>query len=444
MSDGQPKTTRSAAGGAPPLDGGAELAAASGESNEGEGEGEHDDDMSVCSSSSSSSGDHRRSNPFTEWYEARGRAEYAYGGFASRSRSILYHPVALPLAVHFHQRQGSKGGSGTAREDHPVGALREYIPDEVRNLLQRASHSDKYDSVLSASHEAWKVRSEKYHRRQEARRAWKDLAEKRRARQQGQQPQPKPKKLKKPCGETLGGLLAAAIRAQVPAGRHPDGMRVVQQQRITDQCDDSLGVITGKIGQIDVLLSGSNQADGPDESAAMLLGVGINTGDWWQVAYHTIATYQKARKEGPFQKGPVLVAILDITTAAEGQTPSSDFRSSKLAVFFSSASRKGGDNAEKADFKIALLWRQACVSLDVASRGLGNALRTACLLPSLLHEVNRLVIDFEYFGPTCSRYGEKASTAHYTVVRTFPCARNSNSNTATGFASLRHALPVHE
>jgi hypothetical protein len=262
--------------------------------------------------------------------------------------------------------------------------------------------------------------SEKYRRRQEARRAWKEVAEGRRAQLHGQQPLPKPKKLKRPCGETLAGLLAAATRAQVPAGRHSDGIRVVHQERITDLYEDSFGVITGKIGQIDVLLSGSNQADGSDESAVMLLGVGINTGDWWQVAYHTIVTYQKAMKEGPFQKWPVLLAMLDITTAAEEQSPSSDFRSSKLALFLSRPSKNSGDDAETSDFKIAMLWRQACVSLDVASRGLGNALRTACLLPSLLHEVNHLVTDFESFGPSCSRYGEKASEAHCAVVRGFP------------------------
>jgi hypothetical protein len=426
MNDGQPKTTRSAAAGAPPLDGGAELAASSGKMNEGEGEGEDGDDMSVCSSSSSSSRDSGASIPFAQWYDARSRVEYAYASIANRLRSVLFHPAALPLAVHFNEREsGEGGGGGTARRDDRAGVLRDYVPDEVRGLLQRAKESSLHDSALSASYAAWKERSEKYHRRQEARRAWKERA-RTPARQRGQHPLPKPNKLKRPCGETLGGLLAATIRAQLAASGPTDGVRVVQQQR-HNQSDtnwyDSLGVITGKIGQIDVLLGGAKRIGGSNESASMLLGVGVDTSDWWQVAYHTIVNYREATNEGPFQKGPVLLAILDITTAREEKLPSSDFRSSKLALFLCSTSKSGGDDAKDDDFKLALLWRQAYTSLDVASRGIGNALRTACLLPSLLDEVNRLVADFESFGPSCCRYGEKARTAHYTVVRRLPCAR---------------------
>jgi hypothetical protein len=352
----------------------------------------------------------------------------------SRLRSVLIHPVGLPLVCYLNSvDNGDPATRGmkcyetaTAIEDDPKRnaqstncRTRDYIQqlysNEVATLAFDFSSSDFNDAFLN-SYETWKTNSETYLSRLATYRVEKLQWEHRMALwvQNTDGETHRPIEPVKPVDsnehvftDMLCGVISASLGSVAPNSTCGHQYSVVYDPEKPTN-----------VGSIDLLLC---HKDNNDDSIALITEFGISC-DWWGKASQNLQYVEAIRgehgsrpskkvrhspvaniglpivKEARFSK-PMLFAVVTFSPTKE-----KDFASAALGVFLCVpvASTK-----RPRDFRLALLWRTTPKTLQEMSNDFGRVLRAAILLPRLLRAISEVGANhFRLLGPHCCLVGK--------------------------------------
>jgi hypothetical protein len=264
-------------------------------------------------------------------------------------RSILAHPLGLPLAAIF------------ARQilpptlKYPVAAYDKKIFDEPEG-----------DDILLASYGT-------YERRKTSKKPWTEA----------QLTKNLCKKIKKDFGQHFNVKHQAAV----------NGVRADNNQAVT--------------GKTDIMIF-TKAAQGGQSTPVAVLEFGLLTADWMQklsqgVKYLNIML-KESNPERRFTK-PLLLAIITLNKSSAG-----DFEFS-IGVFLCSRKRKNDADADDGDddnFRLSLVWKHQDTNKDDASRSFDSFLRNANRFQKW-RDIEVSIQDFEYLSSNCCKVNNHVS-----------------------------------
>jgi hypothetical protein len=294
-------------------------------------------------------------------------AEVGYSRVNYRLRSVLFHPLGLPLVSFF--------------DDDP--ALREYVREsfpQVHKLLPYKSN--KFDGVLRKSYQGFAKRVKEY-----------DQAEKKKKRSG------KPK-LTKPSEESL----TKATHEQIES-------KLEKSLEAKHQHSMYYHVSTKSKARTDILIKRNDDSD----STAIVLLLEVALGkkpEWWLKADQNVSYLKNFLKDMNKDSkakftGPVLFAVLTMRTT--NGLDDVTFRSAHLGVFLCAPATV---STTCPDFRMALIWREMFNSLPDASKGMGKTLRAASALARIMANQDSMGFQtFQYLGPNCCRIKDKVRKA---------------------------------
>lgn len=369
----------------------------------------------------------------------------------SRLRSVLIHPVGLPLVCYLNTVDNGDLGNWGKKSDEAATTVeddaeqdaqstnsttRDYIEQlyskDVATLAFDFSSED-FNGVFLNCYEIWKKNSETYLSRLATYRIeksqWKIREESGQAlwvKRDGETHPPiKPVKPVVSNEHMFTDMLCGGISANL-ASIASDSTCGHQYSVVYDPDKPN------NLGSIDFLLchKGNN-----DDSIALITEIGISC-DWWRKASQNVQYVEaihgeygsrpskKLRhspvgdsglpevKKARFSK-PMLFAVVTFDPTKE-----KNFASAALGVFLCVpvASSK-----RPRDFRLALLWRTAPKTLRELSNDFGRVLRAAILLPKLLRAISEVgASHFRQLGPHCCRVGNTVRvTLGILAVRTY-------------------------
>lgn len=285
-----------------------------------------------------------------------------------RLRSVLHHPMGLPLACFLHGRHERDGPTTRARMEHYFSEFSMPPPIDA-DIAKSDDDMHPYGDVFRASYDAWLK-----------------LPAKRRS-------EPK-----------LSDLLSASIRALV-RGAHSDlsTLCVLPEERIPDPP-------TGGHGRADILISAATPPSVRDASKTgsvprLLVEIGPQNDAWWQKV-HQCSMYIGGL-DG-FTEAMLFAVVTVETTKGRGRR-ATGLRSARVAAFLATPNKPKSGSAP-ADFRMSLLWHTETSDIEVLSSGFGRILYAAGrLLPLWLSASNRVLESrkFQYLGPNCSKITDK-------------------------------------
>jgi hypothetical protein len=402
----------------------------------------------------------------------------------SRLRSVLIHPVGLPLVCYLNcvdtgdpdNRRNKCSETATTIEDDPeldaqstICSTRDYIEQlyskDVATLAFDFSSSD-FNDVFLNSYEIWKENSDTYLSRlatyriekskwkewkirEETRQAlWvQSMGEERREaswvqRMDGETHLPiEPVKPVDSNEHVFTDMLCGGISSNLPSIA-PNSTCGHQYSVVYDPHKPS------NLGSIDFLLC---HEDNNDHSIALITEFGISC-DWWRKASQNLQYVEAIRGEHgsrPSKKirhspvgnsglpdvknarfcKPMLFAVVTFDPTKE-----KDFASAALGVFLCVPV---ATSKRPRDFRLALLWRTAPKTLQEMSNDFGRVLRAAILLPKLLRAISDLGANrFRQLGPHCCRVGKTVrGTLWYSCLLNGHFG-NCSDSTATKLSTL--------
>jgi hypothetical protein len=288
-----------------------------------------------------------------------------YRGFAAideRLRSVLHHPLGLPLACHLDDRSSDAAEEQRKRIKklfgNTVDALGEGLEDEVELYGTKVCANTLLKSCLN------------------------------------------PKSLDEGCKEQsvmarIHHVIEGIVRAsglvaghQTTISRHDVPEKTGASDLLVLKPDEASG---GKARD-----DCTKKKDGVAGRALLLTEVGMTHAEWWRKAhqsYLSIMGMLQNDKNNKKLTGPMLVAVLTVELS-DGKL----FQSGRLGVFLVTP------RAKEKDFRLCLLTRTESGDLTGLSRAFGKVLRAACRLATLDADPTA---DYEYLGPSCCRVGKQ-------------------------------------
>jgi hypothetical protein len=312
------------------------------------------------------------------------------GVFARCQRSVLVHPVGLPLAWFVRgTTPGCCGGAGakdrSQHDAHDGANLARRFPRFAPPLLSvpglyEASDPRSYRNVLEASISSWTslpgaMRSEP---------------------------------------SSLANIVGARIRdATLKAEDSQDNLLVLSQARIPDT--PPTGEKTGHADPLLLVCEKHNRrsTDGAQVhplEARLLVNVGLKHDEWWkkfdQAVMHVNGMDQNL-------VGALLVAVVTVQAKHDDDAaPRGAFESGRIGLFLATPPGKGTEAPPER--RISLLWHTETESLRSLSDAFGRALFASTrLLPEWLEASQQMMDRGEYrsLGPHCCRIKDEVRVA---------------------------------
>jgi hypothetical protein len=304
-------------------------------------------------------------------------------GFVGRNdhrlRSVLHHPLGLPLTWFLNKNALSAGSKITPLEqDSELEAEGRVTPPSIETMfpeaiakLEAASEAPEWmplDSVLAKSYEAWK----------DSFRAWRD---------QGSTDA-------KPGETKLTELLTSAMQSVLKESK----LDVLHQEALqSNEVSEVSAGIPGVILCSDDVASNEDRPTAQDACLVLEVGLSVEHLAWW-AKLHQSRQYEAMLNRGPNKvrvtSKPMILAALTIDRRKDDYS----FNSGRLGVFLVTNRRKAKSDASH-ESRVCLLTRIQSDDLNDLSAAFGLVLRAAICLPDLTAES----IDFEYLGPNCCR-----------------------------------------
>jgi hypothetical protein len=331
------------------------------------------------SSSSSSSGDSGG------WFKKNASPEGGFGRVNHRLRSVLFHPLGLPL-VGFFLRDDEEADDSDKDNDDPAALCKQ----RVRKLLPhvdepflRWSRSDAMDEVFRESYEEYRGAVDTCERQN-------------------------PKVAAPPTEEDLTRICHRRISTRL---KHASLVALHRHS-----VDYSARVRSKAVADLLILRDDEHENSSSSSSRkaiVLLLDVALDVDpDWWSKADQAVQFLQALldpmnEASGAQFSGPALLAVLSIKTA--NGLGDASLQSAHLGVFLCVPATGSGPCP---DFRMALVWREMFSSLDNASKGMGKALRAASALADIMANQGSMGFDmFQYLGPNCCRIENKVRKA---------------------------------
>lgn len=336
-------------------------------------------------------------------------------------RSVLYHPVGLPLVCYLNGVHGSgkrihgeeqvaKASVATEGGAEAIGAnsigasaagdadpVRDHIStlfsEEVSQLVFNRS-STEFNDVFESTYKSWKndsVTDEKQSTEQiEVAPAIVDGSK------------VKDKRNEHSFTRTLHSAIEKELEDSAIKKELESKESVVSKKSIVAKHQYPVvhNPLTPKnLSWIDLLLCHSERHEGRDEESIVLIAeFGINC-DWWEKADQNTQYVYALRYEKQLSK-PTLFAVVTFTTDAE-----KEFGSARLGVFLCLPVQ---NSKGQASYRMALLWRTAPRTLQDTSSDFGRTIRAAILLPTLLRSISDFSVrPVHSLGPNCCQIGNE-------------------------------------
>jgi hypothetical protein len=154
-------------------------------------------------------------------------------------------------------------------------------------------------------------------------------------------------------------------------------------------------------GRIDILLTPEEKASETESTPFAIIEVGRHDGEWWKkldqnIKYLAMMGSNQKDKRLRFGK-PLLLAVLTIEGEGDGGAPADGELQVRLGVFF--CSPKG---TSKDDYRMSLLWQSHTNDLTKASKDFGRLLRATSNF-SRWREEEQVNVCWKYLGPNCCK-----------------------------------------
>lgn len=377
-------------------------------------------------------------------------ASVGFAALNGRLRSVLIHPVGLPLLCFLNRTDAATGEDLECREERDSAGGTDPVDDSVikpqpasststrtattRYHLERLyskevaslvfdSTSSEYSDVFSKTYEEWKQNAETYltqlalykvaHDEWKTKiEAYRSMSRKERAKSNAPREPARPSDSKEAFfTDTLAEKMSEKLKRIEP----------------TIVADDQFSVVYDREKPTSFSFTDFTlwRQEGSEDSLLLIGEFGIAC-DWWkkasQNAQHVDAIRsdlgsragKKRRIDGAkrhtFSK-PILFAVVTFWPTSE-----KTFRSASLGVFLCVPATGGND------FRVALLWRSAPYALDTMSRDFGRMIRAATLLPALLGAISDIgASHFTSLGPNCCRVGNSVRGERCFRTAASPC-----------------------
>jgi hypothetical protein len=349
------------------------------------GESRGCDDPPKNEESSGGGGSSSSSSASSDWFKRNASPEGGFGRVNHRLRSVLFHPLGLPL-VGFFLRDDEEADDNNDQDNDDPAAL---CKQRVRKLLPhvdeafiRWSRSDAMDEVLRESYEEYRGAVDTCKRQN-------------------------PKVAAPPTQEDLTRICHRRISTRL---KHAS---LVALHRHSVDCSArarSNAVADLLILRDDERGNSSSSSSNSKKAIVLLLDVALDVvdPDWWSNADQAVQFLQALldpmnEASGAQFSGPALLAVLSIKTANGLDDVS--LQSAHLGVFLCVPAT---GSRPCPDFRMALVWREMFSSLDNASKGMGKTLRAASALADVMANPGGMGVDmFQYLGPNCCRINDK-------------------------------------
>jgi hypothetical protein len=306
-------------------------------------------------------------------------------GFAGlndhRLRSVLHHPLGLPLTWFLNKIALSAGSKITPLEQDSALEAEGVTPPSIETMfpeaiakLEAASEAPEWmplDSALAKSYEAWK----------DSFLAWRD---------QGSTDA-------KPGETKLTELLTSAMQAVLKESK----LDVLHQKALqSNEVSEVSAGISDVILCSEAVESTEDRPTAQDACLVLEVEVGLSVGcrAWW-TKLHQSRQYEAVLTCGPNKVRVTSKAMLLAALTIDRRKDDYSFNSGRLGVFLVTNRRKAKSDDTSHESRVCLLTRIQSDDLNDLSAAFGLVLRAAICLPDLTAES----VDFEYLGPNCCR-----------------------------------------
>jgi hypothetical protein len=327
--------------------------------------------------------------PLRESISKRSNSRQGYSTYVRGFRSVLHHPIGLPLIRFLHSKMRDAGSDENDDEfplvkelfpdffaDHDVGATEALSPADGGSTTAAANAEGRVAGVAGPLQKKrwWRLR-----------RLWGT---------------------RRPSGiddifhhchnlwhkgytrneVALTSRLAKTMQTELTEY----SVTVAGEAPVPDP-------YTGGTARMDILVSKRTDGAGAD-GPLLVVEVGLDNGLWWKKFEQGIKylRYTKAFRT-------LEAALLAVVTVGPGEYPTA-----RLGVFLVTPKvvpeeYESGANEEYVDHRVSLLWHDETTGTDRLSSGFGRILRAACKLPGYIAAA-RSMSDrgaYKYLGPNC-------------------------------------------
>jgi hypothetical protein len=320
----------------------------------------YDGDGGAASSAGSGSGSgSSSSSTLPDSYEIVCGPVNGYDGVRYRMRSVLMHPVGLPLLIFFHH--GAMERSGRAK-------IRKYFPHLVK-------HGDRFRRSVALG-KAFASSYADFERIAHTYNDWR-----RHGNAGGRAKTPRATKPTK-------DVLARIFKDKISAPFASKDLLALHGYQVLDRYHHGATV------SVDLLIQRRE-----DRSVALLMEFGLDdnipllTSTWWTTAGRAVRYLRALPAEGNNAdsdaqfSGPVLLAAVQVATLQKVKKDAS-FHSGLLGVFLCVPSTSSSTMSSGQEYRMALLYRGVYDSLQGLSEGVGKTLRAAQALVDMSKEAN--------------------------------------------------------
>jgi hypothetical protein len=328
-----------------------------------------DDDGAASSAGSSNSSS---SSTLPDSYEIVCGPSNGYDRISYRMRSVLMHPVGLPLLSCFYHEDANGDGAAAMLDRAGRAQIRKYFPRLVKHGDDDHCRSVAWGTAFHDSYEEFVRIGDEY---KEWRRRRNDSSAASGNRGAGSRSKKRPT-------EPTKLVLARIVKDKISAPFASRNLHALHGYQVLDRYDQNLPV------SVDLMIQRKE-----DRSVAMLMEFGLDpkhekyksviTSAWWTTAGRAVRylrALQNADSDAKFS-GPVLLAVAQVATNSKVKEDAS-FHSGLLGVFLCVPS----SSSSSSQFRMALMYRESYDTLTGLSEGIGTTLRAAQVLVDMAKE----------------------------------------------------------
>lgn len=322
--------------------------------------------------------------PLRESISKRSDSRQGYSTYVRGFRSVLHHPIGLPLIRYLRSHIQDAGGDDG--DEFPL--VKELFPDFFAEAGATVAPNDDGSTAADAGAEggvagdAAPLQKKRWWRLQ---RLWKT---------------PRPAGIDDIFNHCHSLWRSGYVRNEAAlTSRLAKTMRTeLTEYSVTVAGEAPVpDPYTGGTARMDILVSKRMDETGAD-SPLLVVEVGLNNGLWW-TKFDQGMKYLRCMQA--FRTSEA--ALLAVVTVGPGENPTS-----RLGVFLVTPKMvpeeyEMGVSEEYVDHRVSLLWHEETTGTDNLSNGFGRILRATCKLPQFI-AASKAMFDrgaYGYLGPNC-------------------------------------------